>query len=325
MLAAGVTGAGIAMPLMAATAATAADTGTWDKVAQCESGKLWSANTGNGFFGGLQLTQQMWEQNGGISYAPRPDLASRSQQIAVAERILAAEGPDAWRSCAVKSGLSKDAPAPDVNPGRIIETPEPETTGKPAPERSAPATPEHKTPADRAPGTDEPAPDASKSPGKPTPSDPAASPSASPSADPSTPAGQTPGQPDGKHRKDPSAEPSTGPAAPSATPSGTPTDAAPTAPRTPGDDASAEPGTGKHRAEPPRSDEPQRPSRDGGDARTGVPGATDYTVQPGDNLSAIAQDHSVNGGWQTIYQKNEKVVGTDPDLIKPGQRLDIRP
>ncbi|MEU4210282.1 transglycosylase family protein [Streptomyces sp. NPDC026206] len=324
VLAAGVTGAGIAMPLMAATGASAADAGTWDKVAQCESGRMWSANAGNGFFGGLQLTQEMWEQSGGISYAPRPDLASRAQQIAVAERILAAQGPDAWRSCAVSSGLSKDAPAPDVNPGRI-QSPEPEAT-TPAPERTTPATPGHTTPApdDRAPGSAGPTPGASPSPGTPAPSaDPSGIPSAIPSTGSSAPASGTPGQSGDKDRKDPSAEPSNGPATPSGTPSGTPAEPAPGATPAPGD-ASGEAGTGKHRAEPPRSGETQRPSRDGGDGRTGVPAADGYTVQPGDNLSAIAQDHSVTGGWQTLYQKNEKVVGSDPDLIQPGQRLDVR-
>ncbi|MEV5238835.1 transglycosylase family protein [Streptomyces cinnamoneus] len=312
------------MPLMAATGATAADTGTWDKVAQCESGRMWSANTGNGFFGGLQLTQEMWEQGGGISYAPRADLASRSQQIAVAERILAAQGPDAWRSCAVSSGLSKGSPAPDVNPGRV-QTPEPETTHKPAPERTTPATPEHETPKPSAPAPGStPAPEKSQTPGTP-----------SPTTDPSAPATGTPGEADGKHRKDPSAEPSNGPttpagtptgtpsATPSGTPSGTPAEPAPGNAQTPGD-TSGEPGTGKHRAEPARPDATDRPSRDGGAGRTDLPAADDYTVRPGDNLSAIAQEHAVAGGWQTLYQKNEKTVGSDPDLIQPGQRLDIR-
>ncbi|MGK5632388.1 transglycosylase family protein, partial [Streptomyces sp. URMC 123] len=117
-VAAGVTGASIAMPLLAASGAQAADAQTWDRVANCESGGVWSANTDNGYYGGLQMTQQTWEAFGGRDYAPRPDLASRSQQIAVAERVLAARGPDkAFPGCAVNAGLAKDGKAPGVNPG----------------------------------------------------------------------------------------------------------------------------------------------------------------------------------------------------------------
>ena len=56
----------------------------WDAVARCESGGNWSINTGNGFYGGLQFTSSTWSAFGGGPYAPRADLASRSQQIAIA-------------------------------------------------------------------------------------------------------------------------------------------------------------------------------------------------------------------------------------------------
>ena len=71
----------------------------WDAIAQCESGGNWSINTGNGYYGGLQFTQQTWEANGGLTYAPRADLASRAAQIAVAEKVYAAGGLGAWPVC----------------------------------------------------------------------------------------------------------------------------------------------------------------------------------------------------------------------------------
>ncbi|RSO02975.1 transglycosylase, partial [Streptomyces sp. WAC 06725] len=58
---AGAVGGALAMPLLATADAQAADAATWDRVAQCESGGVWSANSGNGFYGGLQLTQEMWD------------------------------------------------------------------------------------------------------------------------------------------------------------------------------------------------------------------------------------------------------------------------
>src|SRR5690349_14372282 len=64
--------------------AHAATAQTWDRLAQCESSGNWHINTGNGFYGGLQFTQQTWAGFGGLSYAPRADLASRAEQIRVA-------------------------------------------------------------------------------------------------------------------------------------------------------------------------------------------------------------------------------------------------
>ncbi|WP_233518175.1 transglycosylase family protein [Streptomyces corynorhini] len=101
------TGSAIAIPLFAASGASAADASTWDRVAECESGGRWSADLGNGFLGGLQLTQELWDSFGGEEYAASPDLASRSQQIAVAEKVLDAKGTTVWSSCASVSGLAK--------------------------------------------------------------------------------------------------------------------------------------------------------------------------------------------------------------------------
>ncbi|MFD7995955.1 transglycosylase family protein [Streptomyces mexicanus] len=101
---AGVTGAAVAGPLMAAGNASAATASEWDAVAQCESGGNWSINTGNGFYGGLQFTNSTWAAYGGTAYAPRADLATKSQQIAVAEKVLAGQGKGAWPVCG--KGLS---------------------------------------------------------------------------------------------------------------------------------------------------------------------------------------------------------------------------
>ena len=68
----------------------------WDKVAQCESGGNWHINTGNGYYGGLQFLTSTWLAHGGGQFAPRADLASREQQITVANRIYATSGLSQW-------------------------------------------------------------------------------------------------------------------------------------------------------------------------------------------------------------------------------------
>jgi len=71
----------------------------WDAVANCESGGNWHINTGNGFYGGLQFDYGTWLSNGGGAYADRADLATREQQIAVANRLYAARGSSPWPVC----------------------------------------------------------------------------------------------------------------------------------------------------------------------------------------------------------------------------------
>ena len=68
----------------------------WDAIAACESSGNWNANTGNGYYGGLQFAQTSWLAAGGRKYAPRADLATRSEQIAVAENLAAIQGMGAW-------------------------------------------------------------------------------------------------------------------------------------------------------------------------------------------------------------------------------------
>ncbi|MCS0637865.1 LysM peptidoglycan-binding domain-containing protein [Streptomyces sp. LP05-1] len=101
---AGITGAAVAAPLMGATSASAATSAEWDQVAQCESGGNWSINTGNGYYGGLQFNASTWAAYGGTQYASSADQASKSQQIEIAEKVLANQGKGAWPSCGV--GLS---------------------------------------------------------------------------------------------------------------------------------------------------------------------------------------------------------------------------
>ncbi|WP_369779084.1 transglycosylase family protein [Streptomyces sp. R33] len=78
----------------------------WDCVADCESSGRWAVNTGNGFYGGLQFWQPTWEEYGGLVFAARADLASREQQIRVAEDVLGDQGWDAWPVCSKRYGLA---------------------------------------------------------------------------------------------------------------------------------------------------------------------------------------------------------------------------
>jgi murein DD-endopeptidase MepM/ murein hydrolase activator NlpD len=176
-------GAGMALPLMATGAAEAADVDTWNKVAACESTNDWNINTGNGYYGGLQFSQSTWKAFGGTAYAPRADLATKDQQIAIAEKVLDGQGPGAWPTCSVRAGLTKGGGST-----RTIEDVKPQTT-------------------------------------------------------PQSQAGRT----------------------------------------------------------------------------------EMYTVVRGDTLSEIAHSREVKGGWRGLYEANRRTIGSDPDLIVPGQRLSLRP
>ncbi|MFJ3639504.1 transglycosylase family protein [Streptomyces sp. NPDC090108] len=225
-------GAGLAIPLVAAGTADAADVSTWNKVAACESRGDWSINTGNGFYGGLQFTRSTWEAYGGTRYAPRADLATRDQQIAVAEKVLDGQGPGAWPVCSVRAGLTRGGPAPGAGGGGVH--PDGHRTESHAESRTG----THHSGS----GTD-------------------------------------------THR--------------SGAPAGT---AARTAP-----------------ASSVRDVQPQTTPQ----SRAGR--AEMYTVVHGDTLSGIAGDQHVRGGWRELYAANRATVGSDPDLILPGQRLDVRP
>lgn len=196
-------GAGLALPLISAAGAGAAPVETWEKVAACESGEDWGINTGNGYYGGLQFKQSTWEEFGGTAYAPRADLATRDQQIAVAEEVLDGQGPNAWPTCSARAGLTRDGVRPAVDPGAEREG---------AASRGA-----------------------------------------------------------------------------------------------------AERGTG---------------GDGGGASAQGTVEAADgavHEVVPGDNLYRIATTHRVPGGWQSLYELNRGLIGDDPHLIFPGQRLAMEP
>ncbi|WP_413760014.1 transglycosylase family protein [Streptomyces sp. MMBL 11-3] len=193
-------GAGMAIPLIGTGVASAADVDTWNKVAACESTNNWSINTGNGYYGGLQFSQSTWEAYGGRAYAARADLASKDQQIAIAEKVLKGQGPGAWPVCSQRAGLTRGGDSPDISP------------------------------------------------------------------------------------------------------SGTSTQ---TAKRT---------GTAERKVDVQPQTTPQ--------SRAGT--AEMYTVVHGDTLSGIADTREVPGGWRKLYDTNRRTVGADPDLIVPGQRLDLR-
>ena len=126
--------------------ASAATDGEWDRVAGCESGGNWGINTGNGYHGGLQFSQGTWAAHGGGQYAPSANMATKEQQIAVAERVLATQGRGAWPVCghglssATPRNVLADAPAnapvgdPDANPEPVaLDAPAPPEDLPPAP------------------------------------------------------------------------------------------------------------------------------------------------------------------------------------------------
>ncbi|MCW2652901.1 MAG: resuscitation-promoting factor RpfB [Mycobacterium sp.] len=80
--------------------------GTWNALASCEAGGNWGINTGNGFYGGVQFDQNTWEHNGGLRYASRADLATREEQIAIAEVTRARQGWGAWPVCSARLGAN---------------------------------------------------------------------------------------------------------------------------------------------------------------------------------------------------------------------------
>ena len=103
----GIAAAALTAPLAFPAPATAdpARHELWDRVALCESGGNWSANTGNGYYGGLQFSRSTWNSYGGGAYAGTANYATRLQQIAIAEQVLHAQGWNAWPTCSVKAGV----------------------------------------------------------------------------------------------------------------------------------------------------------------------------------------------------------------------------
>ncbi|MFE7800441.1 transglycosylase family protein [Nocardia sp. NPDC057440] len=81
------------------------DGAIWDALARCESTGNWAINTGNGYFGGIQFDQSTWERQGGLKYAPRADMATREEQIAIAEITRGRQGWGAWPACTSRLGI----------------------------------------------------------------------------------------------------------------------------------------------------------------------------------------------------------------------------
>ncbi|MFB7918275.1 peptidoglycan DD-metalloendopeptidase family protein [Streptomyces sp. NPDC056061] len=226
-------GAGLALPLIAAASAGAASADVWEKVAACESTGDWHINNGNGYFGGLQFSRSTWAAYGGTVYAPRADLATKDEQIAIAEKVLTRQGPAAWPRCSTRAGLTTGGAPSGIAPQS---------------ERSSQA----RAPKKQSPGEQKPEKRASE-----------------------------------KQAQDEQAR---------------------------GKQASGTSAAGTARTK--RTSAPTRPT-------TG-PGRRDsYTVTRGDSLSAIAENERLPGGWQRLYAENRTVVGADPDLIFPGQRLSL--
>ena len=117
--------AAVALSTGLSTGTAQADTMNWDAVAQCESGGKWNANTGNGHYGGLQFKQATWTSNGGFG---SPATASRSEQIRVAENVLASQGTKAWPTCGSHGGtpaiwnVSSTTPAPAATGCQALPT-----------------------------------------------------------------------------------------------------------------------------------------------------------------------------------------------------------
>ncbi|MEV0726771.1 transglycosylase family protein [Micromonospora purpureochromogenes] len=196
---------GVAAVLAPASPASAASV-NWDAIAQCESGGNWHINTGNGYYGGLQFSQSTWTGYGGKKYASRADLASRGEQIAIAEKVLDGQGIGAWPTCGRKGGSTKSYSSTSEKSQKAQK-------------------PQRRSGSSKATSTE-------------------------------------------------------------------------------------------------RSSREQHSTRS---QRRSAPAATGdvYVVLPGDTLSQIADARDLAGGWQALYERNKRVVGADPGLIFPGQKLSL--
>ncbi|MGW1672832.1 transglycosylase family protein [Streptomyces sp. NPDC002324] len=330
LVAAGVTGSAIAIPLLGATGASAASGTTWDQVAECESGGFWSADTGNGRYGGLQLTQENWEKYGGLDYATTADQASRSQQIAVAEKVLADQGVGVWSTCGLLHNLGGDSGPADVDTGVADDSSDSGgASGSSGASDSSDSTGSTGS-AKSADGTDSTRSDGSKESTESTES----SDASAKALDGSTKATTEPDAGSDAADSTDSGDSGTGTGTGSKESGSANTDDSSQADGSAADD-DVDGGSGRHRGA--SADEGadtgsgadkadgatsgRHASRDGGASSEGAEGA--YTVRVGDSLTGIVNSLGLNGGWRTLYSENERTVGTDPDLILPGQTLEV--
>jgi len=77
----------------------------WLRIAHCESTSRWRINTGNGYYGGLQISPGTWRAFGGLRYARLPHRTTKIKQMRVAEKILRGQGWGAWPHCSRVAGL----------------------------------------------------------------------------------------------------------------------------------------------------------------------------------------------------------------------------
>ncbi|MFH0180003.1 transglycosylase family protein [Streptomyces cacaoi] len=315
LVAAGVTGSAIAIPLLAASGASAADGTVWDKVAQCETGGSWSADEGGGEYGGLSLTQKDWEAHGGLGYATSPDLASRSQQIAVAQKVLAAEGIGAWGTCGLTSGLTQENGALSVDTGVADDSSDSSdssgSSGLSDLSRGLSGSSGSSTGDDSSTDSSDSSTDSSSSP-----SASASSPSSSSSTDDSGTSGGSGGQGDG----------STGDGSTTAAPGADDSD------NSVQDEGSwslvdtGSLGSGRHRGATADEAATKSATDAGVDGTTaasaGRHAAATYVVQEGDSLASIADSLGLDGGWRALYDENRDLIGVDPSNIAAGQTLD---
>ncbi|MGW5428196.1 transglycosylase family protein [Streptomyces sp. NPDC004059] len=332
LVAAGVTGSAIAIPLLGAASANAADGTTWDKVAECESGGSWSADSGNGYYGGLQISQEDWDEYGGTQYAESADQASRSQQIAVAEKILADQGTKPWAMCALTAGLTSHSGSVDVDPGvggsggsggsgdasgsaghsgssglsdssssdsgsgsnSGSDSSGSDSTGSSSDESTAPAPGSGR----HATGTPDSAGDSTGT--------------STPKSDKTDKSGSHDGG--GSQGGDSS---------PTATPSAdNPDNYQQSAGSWSLVDTGALGSGGRHRGE--SADESVTNGQNAAPSgRHAGRGPDTYTVREGDSLASIADSLDVDGGWRALYAANKKVIGADPDHIAAGQTLEV--
>ncbi|MDN0200883.1 transglycosylase family protein [Streptomyces sp. S.PNR 29] len=311
IVAAGVTGSAIAIPLLGASGASAADGTAWDRVAECETGGAWSENSGNGYYGGLQLSQEDWEKYGGLEYAASADQASRSQQISVAEKILADQGVGAWPTCGLLSGLSKDSGSVDVDTGVGDEG----SSGK-SDSSDSPGLLDSLTSPDSSSSSSSSSPSASPDKSSDTKGEAGKSGTSSDSGPDPTATDRT----DSAHPGDPAGS---GESGGSSSPSN-------------GDDSdkygqyvgvsslvdTGAIGTGRH-----RGDSAKEAAADSDAAassgRHAARGDDAYTVRPGDTLASIADSLDLQGGWRELYARNKKAIGDDPARIVPGETLAV--
>lgn len=323
---------GLLAVVLGSGSAHAASASTWDKVAACESGGNWAINTGNGFYGGLQFTASTWAAYGGRSYAGEANGATRSQQILVAERVLAGQGPGAWPVCGPRAGLARGGPAPLI---RAAPAAAPVHRAVTVPVRAVSSRASAAVAFVRSEiggayryGGNGPAYDCSgltreawRRAGVDIPRTSyeqlAALPRVSLNA---LMPGDIVGYFNGSHvalyvgsGMVVGAE--------------NPTDGIKLIPLNWGRQVAqmaVRPAGGGSAAPSSAGVVPRASAAQGGSEEGPAPAATTgahYTVRPGDWLSSIARDHGVKGGWPALYAANRSVVGSDADLIYPGEVL----